>query len=139
MARLSMCRYTDRTPSNGSRLWRITFPPVPSGCHPSTKEENWDYIAIPSLSGAGGIDGICAGGHVPSEFLAKVGEGKLVGNRWRGFARYTIRGSGATPDLTHGTGEESGSIPRLQVSQTEVEENWPKVSRLQPSAIPEEI
>jgi transcriptional regulator with XRE-family HTH domain len=33
----------------------------------------------------------------------------------------------------------SGSIPRLQVSQTEVEENWPEVSRLRSSAIPEQL
>jgi len=33
----------------------------------------------------------------------------------------------------------SGSIPRFQVSQTEVEENWPKVSRKRSSAIPEQI
>jgi hypothetical protein len=52
---------------------------MPTGYHPSAKEENRDHVAVPSLSGTGGIDGICSGEHVPHEFLAEVGEGELTG------------------------------------------------------------
>lgn len=61
--------------------WRFDqLNPIEVGAyHPSAKEENRDYVAVPSLSGTGGIDGICSGEHVPHEFLAEVGEGELVG------------------------------------------------------------
>src|ERR1700730_10637663 len=54
-----------------------------SGLSTSSQLAMWaawsSRVAVPSLSGTGGIDGICSGEHVPHGFLAEVGELRIAG------------------------------------------------------------